>query len=137
MKRRLTELGMGFVLDKIRFRPSVVKYPHGFGVVCELRIQIMFNTCRPMQKEAMQMWCNEQGLAYETLYIKNKVEIRRWIETLEPYAPLLTDESNYRKLIYLLDNPIPKASAVKSTWDMFYQWVEDWDEFCEKLEFTL
>lgn len=137
MKRKMTELGMGFILDKIRFRPSVVKYPHGFGVVAEIRIQIMFKSCRPMQVEAMRMWCNEQGLQHETLYVKKKVELYKWIEALEPYASLLTDERNYRKLIYLLENPIPYASAINSTWEMFYQWVADWDKFCEDLEFTL
>jgi len=137
MKRKMTELGMGLLLDRIRFHANVIKYPHGFGVTRQMRIQIRFKESSPMQREVMRMWCNEEGLPHETLYIKRKVDIRAWIEALAPFSSLLTDEINYHKLIYLLDNPIPKASSPKSTWPMFYKWVEEWDEYCEEIEFSL
>jgi hypothetical protein len=71
----------------------------------------------------MQLWAEENDLCM-TENLSTKENIAKWVEVLEPYADLLKSKVRYERMLWALENPIPRASE---TYDTFLKWATAWD----------
>ena len=49
-------------------------------------------------------------------------DVTEWLDTLEPYAHLLTKQRYYDTMVYTFNNPVPSTS-----YDDFIDWAEEFD----------
>ena len=118
---KIGDIGLGFILDMIQFNVGikVIDSGHGFQMTCAIR----FRNHTPQQNMAMQLWAEENDLCM-TENLSTKENIAKWVEALEPYADLLKSKVRYERMLWALENPIPKASE---TYDTFLKWATAWD----------
>ena len=118
---KIADIGLGFILDMIQFNVGIkmIDSGHGFQMTRAMR----FRVHTPQQDMAMQLWAEENDLCM-TENLSTKENITKWVEALEPYADLLKSKVRYERMLWALENPIPRASE---TYDTFLKWATAWD----------
>lgn len=124
MSDTLKNIGLGILLSKIRFSVSVSKVHFGFGFRVDKYIQLDIQDDNT--KAVVKLWCDENNLTikYRT---KSHADILKWLSAIEPYAELLHDKKGYNRMLWVIDNPIPRANPSTPT-NVFYDWVKKWDD---------
>ena len=118
---KIADIGLGFILDMVQFNVGikVIDSGHGFQMTRAMR----FRVHTPQQDMAMQLWAEENDLCM-TENLSTKENIAKWMDALEPYADLLKSKVRYERMLWALENPIPRASE---TYDTFLKWAAEWD----------
>tara|TARA_Y100001938_G_C8044690_1_gene408166 strand:+ start:443 stop:874 length:432 start_codon:yes stop_codon:yes gene_type:complete len=124
---KIADIGLGFILDMVRFNVgiSMTDWGHGFQSRCAIR----FRKHTPQQNMAMQLWAEENDLCM-TKNLSTKENIAKWLDALEPYVDLLKNRVGYESMLWILENPMPKANE---TYDTFLKWATAWDSKNDEL----
>ena len=124
---KIGDIGLGFILDMIQFNVSIhmSDWGHGFKMTHAMR----FRAHTPQQDMAMQLWAEENDLCM-TKNLSTKENIAKWMDALEPYADLLKGRVGYERMLWALENPMPKANE---TYDTFLKWATAWDSKNDEL----
>ena len=113
----LTNVGLGILLSKLRFSTTAEKVHTGVGYRLKRKIDITYDSD---QELPVQMWIEESGLP--PLPATANADVTEWLDTLEPYAHLLTKQRYYDTMVYTFNNPVPSTS-----YDDFIDWAEEFD----------
>jgi hypothetical protein len=119
---KLSDIGLGVILASIRFNVALKSVFSGFGF--RVVRSIAFSRLTPAQEKSIQLWANEHDLPIEGLRIGKIDDIHLWLDALEIYKDMITHQAGYERMIWLRENPLPKASA---DYETFLKWAHDWD----------
>tara|TARA_R110001583_G_scaffold26840_8_gene96454 strand:- start:515 stop:901 length:387 start_codon:yes stop_codon:yes gene_type:complete len=121
---KIGDIGLGLILAKINFNVGIkaVASGHGFKIVRSMT----FSTHTPQQWQAMQVWTVENDLpTVVDRRLGTMGGISEWMDALEPYIDLLKHKGNYERMVWVFENPMPKANE---PYDTFLKWAAEWDE---------
>ena len=122
MKRnKYIDIGLGIFLAGVRFRVKMERYKYGFGIRARHMIDLTLNAS---QKMFVEIWLDSIGMKYQATYSK-KNDIQKILGAIENYKEALTDKKGLRRVLWLIDNPIPNPKTANAS--DFGKWVIDWD----------
>tara|TARA_R100001198_G_C5228609_1_gene208491 strand:+ start:539 stop:928 length:390 start_codon:yes stop_codon:yes gene_type:complete len=120
-KNKYVEIGLGIFLAGVRFRVKMERYKYGFGIRARHMIDLTLNAS---QKMFVEIWLDSIGMKYQATYSK-KNDIQKILGAIENYKEALTDKKGLRKVLWLIDNPIPYTGVADA--NDFESWVTAWD----------
>lgn len=128
----LGNIGLGLILAKINFNVGIKGVHSGHGY--QMTRSITFRAKSPDQEKAAQVWAEEMELPVIVNQCLGRIDdIRLWLDALSPYTDLLTNKKNYERMMWALENPMPKAHE---PFDSFLEWAALWDAKNEEFEIS-
>ena len=144
----LRDVGLGLALTKAQYCVVTKRTPYAYGFKVERYIRLK-DSCTQEQKKCIEVWANSKGLTVMERRQMYGEEMYRWIDELEPFQSLMSEQDvkQIKKILWHRDNPIPKviykneedgtltrrSKKIGKNWKKFMYWVEAWDKFCEEL----
>lgn len=141
-------IGLGLAITKMDYIVKVKSTPYAYGFQVETLVKVK-RSCTDEQKKCIEVWAQANGMSVIEPKRMYGERMKKWIDTMEPFYSLMheRDVKNIKKIIWMLDNPIPKvayrddgtrrSTKIGKNWKKFMHWVEAWDAFCEDLDSSI
>ena len=134
--RREEWMGLGILLTELRMKTWIENRSDSkVGMRVQRRIgwRALFSSGTYIQQHCVSIFLRPFGIELKEKYY-DKDSITKWLllldrlEGLYNVRSVLTDQSGWHMLQWVMDNPIPKS------WDEFLIWVESYDNECEMVD---
>lgn len=127
--RREEWMGLGLILNELRFRVWVEQEPmgkHGMRIRKRITWRTLFSSGSYGQQQCVEKFLAQFDIPLKEKYF-NKADFNKWLLLLDRLEKMygirsaLTDQKGLHMLEWVYENPIPRK------WDDFVEWVECYD----------